>query len=233
MAFVASFLSVKDPVLVFERRLVTIERVLDFAHRGFSLASKALDGIRIEENLRNENVSIFCGGLLLFSLATSILFTPLPVFFYKSLGVPQSLVFGIFAFNTFGGLLGYVLAGRWAQQLNGRTVVKKTSLMRGLSSLVLVSAVVLPSFFVLTLSIIALTVMGVAYGFFLISTLSISMELIPEGKAGAFNALMGLSVALGSFIGTFTAENYGFPMLFIVACTIFLLSYITFKTYAD
>jgi MFS family permease len=232
IAFVVSFFSVKDPVLVFERRLVAIERALDFAHRGFSLASKALDGMRIEENLRGENVSIFCGGLLLFSLATSMLFTPLPVFFYRSLGVPQSLVFGIFAFNAFGGLLGCVLAGRWAQRLNGRAVVKKTSLVRGLLSLALVSAVFLPSVFASSLSLIVLTVMEVASGFFLISTLSISMELVPEGKAGAFNALIGLGVGLGSFLGTFTAENYGFSTLFIVACATSLLSYMAFKTYA-
>jgi len=232
MAFAASMLFVKNPLLVFERRLVAIERVVDFAHRGFSLASKALDGMQIKEKLRNESVSVFCAGLLLFSLASSMLFTPLPVFFSKSLSVSQSLVFGIFVFNTFGSFLGYVLAGRRAQRLNGRTVVKRANLVRGVLSLLLISTVVWFSAFTLTLAVIALMVMGVVYGFFLISTLSLSMELIPEGKAGLFNALIGLGGALGCFLGTYMAENYGFQTLFLVASLGFFLSYIAFKTYS-
>jgi len=230
IAFVASLFLVRDPLFVFERRLVAIERAVDFAHRGFSFVSKVLDGMRIKENFRNENVSIFCAGLLLFSLATSMLFTPLPVFFSMGLGVSQSLVFGIFMFNRFGAFLGYVLAGRRAQQLNGRNIVKRANLVRGALSLLLISTVVWFSVFTLSLAVIALMVMGVAYGFFLISTLSLSMELIPEGKAGAFNALIGLGGALGCFLGTYMAENYGFLTLFLVTSMGFFLSYIAFKT---
>jgi len=230
IAFVFSLFLVRDPLLVFERKLVAIERAVDFAHRGFSFVSKALDGMRIKENLRNENVSIFFAGLLLFSLATSMLFTPLPVFFSRGLGVSQSLVFGIFVFNRFGAFLGYVLAGRRAQQLNGRNVVKRANLVRGLLSLFLISTVVWFSVFTLTLATLTLMVMGVAYGFLLISTLSLSMELIPEGKAGLFNALVGLGGALGCFLGTYLAEKYGFAILFLVVSLGFFLSYIAFKT---
>jgi len=230
IAFVFSLFLVRDPLLVFERKLVAIERAVDFAHRGFSFVSKALDGMRTKENLRNENVSIFFAGLLLFSLATSMLFTPLPVFFSSGLGVSQSLVFGIFMFNRFGTFLGYVLAGRRAQQLNGRNVVKRANLVRSLLSLLLISTVVWFSVFTLTLTAITLMVMGVAYGFLLISTLSLSMELIPEGKAGLFNALVGLGGALGCFLGTYMAENYGFIVLFLVVSLGFFLSYIAFKT---
>jgi len=231
IAFVASLFLVKDPLLIFERRLVAIERIGDFAYRGFSLASKALDGIQIREKLRNESASIFCAGLLLFSLASSMLFTPLPVFFSKSLGVSQSLVFGIFMFNAFGSFLGYVLAGRRAQRLNGRAVVKRANLVRAVLSLLLVSTVVWFSAFTMSLAVIALMLMGVAYGFFLISILSLSMELIPEGKAGLFNALIGLGGALGCFLGTYMAQIYGFPTLFLIASLGFLLGYIAFKAY--
>jgi len=236
IAFVISLFLVKDPLFVFERKLVAIERAVDFTHRGLSFASKILDRIRIKENLRNENVSMFCAGLLLFSLATSMLFTPLPVFFSSpsmGLGVSQSLVFGIFMFNGFGAFLGYVLAGRRVQQLNGRNVVKRANLVRGVLSLLLISTMVWFSVFTLSLAAITLMVMGVAYGFFLISTLSLSMELIPEGKAGAFNALLGLGGALGCFLGTYTAENYGFPLLFLMVSIVFFLSYIAFKTYTE
>jgi len=232
IAFVASIFSIRDPLFVFERRLVAIERAFDFAHCGFSLASKALDGMPIKEKLRNESVSIFCTGLLLFSLATSMLFTPLPVFFSKSLGLSPSLVFGIFVFNTLGSLLGYVLAGRKAHQMNGNTVLKRANLVRGALSLLLISTLVWFSLFTLMLSVASLMVMGVAYGFFLISTLSLSMELIPEGKAGLFNALIGLGGALGCFLGAYTAETYGFPTLFLLVSIGFFLSYIAFKTHA-
>jgi len=233
IAFAVSLFLVKDPLLVFERKLVAIERAVDFAHRGFSFVSKLLDGMRIKEDLRNEKVSIFCAGLLLFSLATSMLFTPLPVFFSMGLGMSQSLVFGIFMFNRFGNFLGYGLAGRRAQQLNGRNVAKRATLVRGVLSLLLMSTVVWFSVFTLTLTAIILMVMGVAYGFFLISTLSLSMELIPEGKAGAFNALIGLGGALGCLLGTYMAENYGFLILFLMASIGFFLGYIAFKAYTE
>ena len=232
IAFVTALLFVKDPILIFERRLVGIERTLSFAHKGISLASQALDGLQIKENLRRENLSIFCAGLLLFSLTASMLFTPLPVFFSTNLGIPRNLVFGIFALNTTGSFLGYVLAGKMAQKLDGRTVIKRANLVRGILPWILLSTVIWPSVFTLTLSIIALIIMGMTYGFFLISTLSLSMELIPEGKAGLFNALVGLGGASGCYIGSYMAENYGFPILFIIVSIGFFLSFIAFKTFA-
>lgn len=232
IAFITALLFVKDPVLIFERRLVSIERTLSFAHRGLALASQALDGLEIKENLRRENVSIFCAGLLLFSLTTSMLFTPLPVFFSKDLRIASNLVFGIFALNTTGAFLGYVLARRLAQKSDGRTVVKRSNLVRSVLPWVLFSTVVWFSVFTLALSVIALMILGVTYGFFLISTLSLSMELIPEGKAGLFNALVGLGGAAGCYIGSYMAENYGFPILFIIVSIGFFLSYVAFKMFA-
>jgi MFS family permease len=96
----------------------------------------------------------------------------------------------------------------------------------------LISTLIWISVFTLALSVIALMVMGIAYGFFLISTLSLSMELIPEGQAGLFNALIGLGGASGCFLGPYAAENYGFPILFLVASIGFFLSYLAFKMYA-
>jgi len=231
VAFAVSFFLVKDPLFVFERRLVAIEKVFDFAQRGFSLASKALDGMPVNESLRRESMSAFCVGLLLFSLATGMLFTPLPVFFSDSLRLSQSVVFGVFVFNTFGGLMGYVLARRKAEQLDGKSVVKRANLVRCVLSLLLISAAVWASVFTLSLAVLVLAAMGLVYGFFLISTLSLSMEIIPEGKAGAFNAIVGLGGALGCFLGTYTAETYGFAVLFVVAGAGFFLSYIAFKIF--
>jgi MFS family permease len=136
-------------------------------------------------------------------------------------------------FNTFGSFLGYALAGGRAQQLGGRNVVKKANLVRGLLSLLLISTIVWFSVFTLTLATLVLMVMGLAYGFFLISSLSLSMELIPEGKAGMFNALIGLGGVLGCLLGTYMAENYGFLVLFLMTSIGFFLSYIAFRTFTE
>ncbi|MEM2102669.1 MAG: MFS transporter [Candidatus Bathyarchaeia archaeon] len=233
IAFCASLFLIKDPLLVFERRLVAIERVVDFAHRGFSVAFKAVDGMHVREKLKSESALLFCVGLLLFSLSTSMFFTPLPVFFSKDLGVSSNVVFGIFVFNTLGGVVGYVASGKKAQQLNTRAVMKRAILVRAVLPLLLASATVWFSGFTTALATVVLMIMGIAYGFFLISTLSLSMELIPEGKAGVFNALVGLGGALGCFLGTYVAENYGFQTLFMATSVVFFLSYMLFKAFSN
>jgi MFS family permease len=231
-AFVTAFLTVNDPLFVFERQLVAVERAFNFAQRGVLLASKAIDGLEVKEKLRNESASIFCVGLLVFSLATSMMFTPLPVFFSQPpLNIHQTLVFGIFVFNSLGTFFGYTLVRRRAENLNGKSVVQRANLARGALTLVLISAVTWVSVLTLTLSVLALVAMGVVYAFFLISTISLSMELIPQGKAGLFNALIGLGGAVGCLSGSYMAKSFGFPILFGAASIGFFISFIAFKTY--
>ena len=231
-AFVLALVLVEDPVLVFERQLVALERVVGFAQRGLSIASKALDGEQVKERLQNESASIFCIGLLAFSLATSMLFTPLPIFFSGTLGLSQSVVFIVFIFSGLGSLGGYVWSGRMGQHLNHKRVLRGTNLVRGTLSLLLITAAVWTSGLTLAVAVIALTIMGAAYGFFLISVLSLSMELIPEGKAGMFNAIIGLGGAVGCYLGTYIAESYNFQTLFIISGIGFFLGFVAFKAYA-
>jgi len=226
IAFVVSVFSVKDPDFIFERKLVSIERSVSLVNRGFYLFSRALNGHEIKEKV-GENVSALCFGLLAFTLTTSMLFTPLPIFFSNNLQLQQSFVFGAFMLNTSGSLIGYFLSARKTQS-DDRATVKKTTLARTIFMLIFLSAVwlaILP----LELSILALLVMGVTYGFFLISILSLSMELIPEGKAGLFNLLTGLGGAAGCLLGPYIAENFGFPALFLVSVVGFFLSYAEFR----
>jgi MFS family permease len=232
VGFVLSVFLIRDPLFIFERKLVAVERFFDFAHRGFVVASRAFAGATVKEGLRSESLAIFCMGLFSFFFATSMLFTPLPVFFYKNLGLAQSVVFVVFIFNTLGGTLGYVLAGVRAEVSDNRSVVGRAALFRALLSLLLISVAVFASVFMAGLAILILVFMGLIYGLFWISSLSLTMELIPEGKAGVFNALVGLGSAFGCFLGTFVAENYGFSVLFVIACVGFSLSYLAFKTYA-
>jgi hypothetical protein len=74
--------------------------------------------------------------------------------------------------------------------------------------------------------------MGFAYASFLVYTLSLSMELIPSGKAGLFNVLIGIGGACGSFVGPFIASQaFGFEAVFITAGVTFLVAYLAFKIF--
>jgi len=228
VAFGLSLLFVADPLFIFERKLVSIERSVDFAHRGISLASRLFDGIHVSERLKRENTAAFCCGLVLFSLATSILFTPLPIFasqVVKSAALPASLVFAAFVLNSAGGVLGYYSTGRRhdVETAEKASITRLVFFRSFLSFLLLSTTVAFTRTFSFGLLVIILVLLGFANAAFLVYTESLSMELIPVGKAGLFNVLVGIGSASGSFIGPFIAGQTGsFISVFIVGGLIFL-----------
>jgi MFS family permease len=234
LAFVLSAIFVVDPSLIFERSLVSIEKTVDFASHGVFLASKMMDGIALDTKLKRENVTAFCCGLVLFSLATSILFTPLPLFvsdITKGLQGASALVFVIFVLNSAGAIMGYTLVGRTYQESDGKASVGTLVLVRGLLAFVLLAALQASSFNVL-LTTGVLVLMGFLFAFFMVHILSLSMELIPAGKAGLINVLTGVGGAFGSFAGPLIAQALGFLHVFLVAGAIFLASFVFFKIFA-
>ena len=230
VAFVISAILVTDPLLIFERRLVRIERAIDFTFKGTVIASKLWDGLSLNERLKSENLHAFCGGLVLFSIATSILFTPLPIFFSQELALRTSVVFAIYVLNSGGGTVGYFLASRRSTRATKESNIGKTVLLRSMLAFLFVAATQKLAYSAV-LAVIILVLMGVAYAYFLVYTLSLSMELIPLGKAGMFNALLGIGGASGSFIGPFLAQALGFMYVFVVAGIIFFLAYIAFQIF--
>jgi len=96
LAFLTSIILITDPFLVFERTFLRIERVADLTYRGIAIAARTLDGFSTNKELMEGNIYAFCGGLVLFSLATSTLFTPLPIFLSKDLSLSTSMVFTIY-----------------------------------------------------------------------------------------------------------------------------------------
>lgn len=231
VAFIMSLILVTDPLLIFERGLVSMEKTVDFASRGIFMASRMLDGTPVNERLKRENLNVFCLGLVLFSLATSILFTPMPVFIsgiVKGAALPASLVFAIFILNSSGAVAGYVFAGAKSGQSGAKAHVGRTVLFRGLLTFLLIAIVQMPMYAV-GLATPILMLMGFAYALFLVYTLSLSMELIPAGKAGLFNVLIGIGGACGSFIGPFVAETFDFTSVFVTAGVIFLVAFVAFK----
>jgi hypothetical protein len=236
VALVVSALLVKDPALVFERGLVSIERTVDFTSRGVFLASKLLDGASVTEKLKKENVAAFCGGLILFSLASSILFTPMPIFISnitRAAGLPAGIVFAIFVLNSSGAIAGYTLAGRKSNEPGGRTSLGKFVVSRGFLAFLLIAALMMQAsgFTAVGLATLTLISMGFVYAMYLVRTLSLSMEFIPAGKAGLFNALIGIGAACGSFVGPFIAQASNFYNVFIAAGIVFFSAYVAFKIF--
>jgi MFS family permease len=234
VAFVLSLVLVKDPALVFERSLVSLEKTVDFASRGVFLASRLFDGRMATEKLRRENVNAFCGGLVLFSLATSILFTPMPIFVsnvVEATALPAGLVFVIFALNSGGGIVGYTLAHRRSEEPAGKTGLGRLVFLRSMFAFFFILALQLSALFSLGLATWLLILMGFLYAPFLVSTLSFSMELIPAGKSGMFNVLIGVGGACGSFAGPFIAQAFGFLAVFILSGAVFLLAYVLFRIF--
>jgi MFS family permease len=221
---------VTDPLLIFERSLVNIEKTIEFASKGVVIASRILDGLRTHEPLKRESLSAFCIGVILFSISTSILFTPLPIFFSKELALPASMVFAIYALNSSGGVLGYFLISKRLTQQTETFQISRIAIFRSLLALLLAVAVLIPIYNV-TFAIIILVLMGFAYAFFIVYTLSLSMELIPAGKAGLFNVLLGIGGAGGSFIGPFLAQTLGFTYVFLISSVIFFFAYVFFKIF--
>jgi MFS family permease len=234
VAFILSLVFLRDPALVFERSLVSLEKTVDFASRGVFLASRLFDGASLAEKLRKENIRAFCGGLILFSLATSILFTPMPIFVSNvvaAASLPAGMVFVIFVLNSGGGIAGYALARSRSEQPAGRTSLNRIVLLRSLFTFLFIMALRLSTLSSVGLATVLLILMGFVYAIFLVFTLSLSMEMIPAGRSGLFNVLIGIGAACGSFSGPFIAETFGFLAVFISAGAIFLLAYVAFRIF--
>ncbi len=228
LAFILSLFLVVDPILVFERGLVGIEKSVDFTYKGITIASKILDGFSTCESLTRENLYAFCGGLVLFSLATSTLFTPLPIFFSSTLHLTTSMVFAVYVLNSSAGVVGYFLASNKLEPQEEKKRLRKTVLFRGILAFML-TAFAISGFQTAFLAALVLALMGFAYALYHVYVLSLSMELIPAGKAGLFDVLVSLGGAGGAFIGPFTAQTFGFIPVFFMSGVTFFLAYIAFK----
>jgi len=231
VALVISLFLVADPVFLFERGLVSIEKSIDFTYRGVAIASRILDGYTTNERLKKENLTAICLGLMLFSLATSTLFTPLPVFLSSQLVLPTSIVFAVYILNSGAGVAGYIVAGRRSDSTSKKSAINRIVMFRAVLAFAFVGAALVPTYQVASTALI-LVLYNFAYALFLVFMLSLTMGLIPAGKSGLFNALIGAGAAGGSFIGPFLAEEFGFAYVFIVTGVVFLFSYIVFKVFS-
>jgi MFS family permease len=223
-AFILSIFLVTDPMLIFERRLVSIEKKIDYTSRGVWAASKVLDGTPLREKFRGESFLAFAVGIVLFSLASSIFFTPLPIFFSQQLALPTSVVFVIYMLNSGGAVVGYFFARSRTISTEEKVQMRRTVLFRSALVFLLVAFIQVAVYRTLFAGTI-LILMGFAYALYYVFMISLSMELIPAGRTGIFDVLVGLGAACGSLIGPLLAETLGFLPQFLIASAIFFLAY--------
>lgn len=229
-AFALSIFLIADPLLIFERRLVSIEKKIDYTYRGVNVASQILDGYSPTDKLKKESFLAFGLAIVFFSLASTVFFTPLPIFFAQKLALPTNMIFIIYMLNSVGAIVGYSLIKRRSTFTDSKTQIRRVVLVR--SALIFLLVVVTQIAFATTLfAALVMILLNLAYAVYYILMISLSMELIPEGKAGIFDVLTGLGAASGSFIGPFLAQTIGFLSQFLVASAIFLLAYSILKIF--
>jgi MFS family permease len=230
VAFVLALLLIADPLMIFERRLVGIERKLDYTARGVEGSSRLMDGLRWDGSLKEESFMGFALAIVLFALATGLFFTPLPIFLNQGLHLPLSIVYVAYILNSVGATAGYFLISRRAQSMNIRKQMPRFMLLRSLLIFVVVG-VIWFAFSPALMTGVLLMFIGFAYAMYYIMMLSLSMEVIPQGKAGFFDGLVGLGAAIGAFLGPFLAFHLNYLSMFVIAAVIFLVAYITLKLF--
>lgn len=228
VAFILSILLVADPLIIFERRLVGIEKKIDFAYRGIESANMIWSGVNWNGKVKQDSFTSFALAIILFSLGSSIFFTPLPIFLSQGLGLPTSMVYVAYILNSVGAIVGYFLIGRSARSMNVRKQMPRFVLVRSLLIFVLVGAIQF-AIFPMAMTGIVLFSIGFAYSVYYILMLSLSMELIPTGKSGVFDVMVGLGASLGSFLGPFFAAVLNYLPTFFIAGIIFFLAFLIIR----
>jgi MFS family permease len=158
----------------------------------------------------------------------------MPIFVDKirgAAGLPEAVVFAFFVLSSCGAITGYALAGKTSEQSTEKSHVGRLVLGRSLLAFILLAALQSSSFNVL-LAVSVLVLMGFLFAVFMVHILSLSMELVPAGKAGLVNVLIGLGAAFGSFAGPFIAQALGFLHVFVITGVIFFAAFIFFKLFA-
>jgi len=228
VALILSILLVADPLMIFERRLVRIERNVDFTYNSVKSASRVLSGAHWNGSLKQDSFKMFALAIVLFSLATSIFFTPFPVFLSQSLHLPNHMVYVSYIFTSIGATIGYFFVSGRARSMDIRKQMPRYVLCRSLLVFALIGIIQL-AIYPSLMTFLILVFLGFSFAVYYILMLSISMELIPAGKSGLFDGLVALGTALGSFLGPYLANTYNYLPTYFIAALLFLLAFITLK----
>ena len=231
VAFVLSIFLIADPLMIFERRLVSMERTLDYTSRGLEQSGRMMDGLRVNKSLKKESFLGFAFAIVIFSLASSLFFTPLPIYLKSIFNGQSSMVYVAYILNSIGATVGYFLIRNRARSMDLRKQMPRFVLLRSLLIFLLVGVIQL-AFSPTIMTGVFLVFLGFAYAMYYIMMISLSMELIPQGKAGFFDGLVGLGAAAGSFLGPFLASQLSYVSTFLIAAVAFFCAFLILKIFA-
>lgn len=141
------------------------------------------------------------------------------------------MVYVFYILTSVGATAGYFLMSRRARSINIKKQMPRFVLIRSLLIFMLIGAIQFAFSPTLVTGII-LVFIGFAYAMYYIMMLSLSMEVIPQGKSGFFDGLVGLGAGVGSFFGPFLAEHLTYLPTFLIAAVVFLVAYITLKLFS-
>ncbi|MGZ4850481.1 MAG: MFS transporter [Candidatus Bathyarchaeia archaeon] len=230
VSFILALALIADPMMIFERRLVNIERKLDYTNRGIEASARLMDGLPWHGSLKKDSFRGFAVAIVLFSLATSIFFTPLPIYLKLIFAGQQQYVYLAYILNSIGATAGYFLIRGRAEQIDIKKQRPRFVFFRSLlvfTLVALISFAIAPTF----ITCLFLICLGFTYAMYYIMMISLSMELIPEGKAGLFDGMVGLGAAIGAFLGPFLATHLNYLPTFFVAAVLFLVAFLTLKLF--
>jgi MFS family permease len=223
VAFVLSIFLIADPLMIFERRLVGMERTLDFAARGMESYS-----MRWRGSLKKESFPGFALAIVTFSLATSLFFTPLPIYLKTIFNGQSSMVYVAYILNSIGATIGYFLIRNKARSMDLRKQMPRFVLIRCLLIFIVVGVIEFAIYPTIITGLL-LVFLGFSYAMYYIMMISLSMELIPQGKSGFFDGFVGLGAAGGSFLGPFLAEKLSYLPTFLIAGVAFFCAFLILK----
>jgi predicted MFS family arabinose efflux permease len=122
------------------------------------------------------------------------------------------------------------LIGRKAQSMDIRKQMPRFVLLRIILIFTLV-VVILFAFSRTIMTCVLLIFIGFTYAMYYIMMISLSMEVIPQGKAGLFDGIVSLGSAFGAFLGPFLAFHLNYMPLFAVTAVVFLAAFLTLKLF--
>lgn len=114
--------------------------------------------------------------------------------------------------------------------MNIRQQMPRFILLRSILIFALVGVILL-SFSPTIMTCVLLIFIGFAYAMYYIMMLSLSMEVIPQGKSGLFDGLVNLGAAMGAFLGPFLAFHLNYVPMFIITAVVFLFAFLALKLF--
>jgi len=211
------------PIISFEKARYLPNRIV------YVLQSSALNMrfSNFPQNLRRYYLVVFLtfAGSLCFYVA-------LPIFLKDYAGISASEVFMVYVASSIVSAATYRMAGRWVESRGGKSVQRWAMLGRLL---------LFPTFFLVTIAPLThLTLVGVfcilhglvglcwaglsVAGNALVSNMAYK-EFKAEGM-GLYNSTQGLGSLLGSVVGGFVAQFFGFMVTFITASVFVIAAYL-------